>query len=513
MRRRRGTTKSVDANARAVTRARGGVGTTTREDDGNDARDGSAGRRRGEGRGGWVGGGRGRRVLATVLATATALAAGALAGISSTKVVYTPTSTLATGDRLGCSVGIAGDTAVIGARGSASANGKAFVAGLSSGAWSEIAKLSASTGGASGVGSLMNLGERVVMNSNGIIAVSAPNSKVTSNSATAGAVFVYARPQGGWTGSLTQSETVLSRNPEDNGFFGAALAISQDYLIVGAYGEGSGDEGRVYIYGYTSGSPLYSHNFTIPNDLSSPGQGGTISNGEFGRAVAISDTMAFVGAPVESSSEGAVYAYTYDGTYWVMSPVRCGPGVSDPFGTCNRLPSGAETALPIGSNYEFGSSIALAGDWLFVGAPGATVGSTTLVGAVYVYKKSSSGTWDFNTALKPNSTYAAQGTQFGRSISVSGNYAIVGSVLNMVGRMFVYNLASGAWSEIDTFQGDGPGLSDNEGFSGSLAISSGYMAVGAPLANSETGKAYFYELACDANYRVSSGECVACTTG
>ena len=153
----------------------------------------------------------------------------------------------------------------------------------------------------------------------------------------------------------------------------------------------------------------------------------------------------------------------------------------------------------------------MAGDWLFVGAPGATVRSTTLVGAVYVYKKSSSGTWDFNTALKPNSTYAAQGTQFGRSISVSGNYAIVGSVLNMVGRMFVYNLASGAWSEIDTFQGDGPGLSDNEGFSGSLALTSGYMAVGAPLANSETGKAYFYELACDAN-SVSSGECVA-TTG
>ena len=161
------------------------------------------------------------------------------------------------------------------------------------------------------MGSLMNLGDRVVMNSNGIIAVSAPNSRL-HQTRPAGAIG-YARPQSGWTGSLTQSETVLSRNPEDNGFFGAALAISQDYLIVGAYGEGSGDEGRVYIYGYTSGSPLYSHNFTIPNDLSSPGQGGTISNGEFGKAVAISDTMAFVGAPVESSSEGAVYAYTYAG--------------------------------------------------------------------------------------------------------------------------------------------------------------------------------------------------------
>ena len=40
--------RNVDANARA----RAEVGTATREDDGNDVRDRSAGRRRGEGRGG-----------------------------------------------------------------------------------------------------------------------------------------------------------------------------------------------------------------------------------------------------------------------------------------------------------------------------------------------------------------------------------------------------------------------------------------------------------------------------
>ena len=61
-----------------------------------------------------------------------------------------------------------------------------------------------------------------------------------------------------------------------------------------------------------------------------------------------------------------------------VTGARCGPGGA--VGTCNRLPSGDETALPIGSNYEFGSSVALAGDWLFVGAPGATVELTTLVG-------------------------------------------------------------------------------------------------------------------------------------
>ena len=245
---------------------------------------------------------------------------------------------------------------------------------------------------------------------------------------------------------------------------------------------------------------MYSPHFSIPDNISPSGQGGSISGGEFGRAVAISDTMAFVGAPGESSDAGAVYAYAYDGTYWVMSPC-------DNNATCNRLPG---TTEDVQGSYRFGSTVAFDGDWLFVGAPGATVALTTNVGTVYVYKKSSSGTWDFNTALTPNSTYAAQGMQFGWTISVSGNYAIVGSLLTTEGRMFVYNLASGAWSEIDTFQGDSPG---NEGFSGSLALTSGYMAVGAPLTNSETGKAYFYELACDANYRVASGECVACATG
>jgi hypothetical protein len=139
-------------------------------------------------------------------------------------------------------------------------------------------------------------------------------------------VFVYARPSSGWTGTLTQSETVLSRNPEENGRFGHALAISQHYLIVGAHGEedtDSRDVGRAHIYSYTSGSsPLYSPHFRIPDDLSSSGQGGSIVGGEFGRAVAISDTMAFVGSPGESSSAGAVYAYAYDGASWVMSPVR-----------------------------------------------------------------------------------------------------------------------------------------------------------------------------------------------
>lgn len=71
---------------------------------------------------------------------------------------------------LGAAVGISEDMAVIGARGKdRTANaGKAFVVKRSSGAWSEIAELSVSTGGASGVDSVYHLGERVVINSNAI---------------------------------------------------------------------------------------------------------------------------------------------------------------------------------------------------------------------------------------------------------------------------------------------------------------------------------------------------------
>ena len=456
-------------------------------------------------------------MLATAAATAAALAAGALAAISSSKVVYTPTTPLSSQTMLGAAVGISEDMAVIGARGKdRTANaGKAFVAKRSSGAWSEIwseiAELSVSTGGASGVDSVYHLGERVVINSNAIIAVSAPESNVTSNSIwnTSGAVFVYAPPSSGWSGTLTQSETLLSSNPEDNGFFGTALAISNNYLIVGASEEQTNGQGRAYVYKYSSsGSPLYSLDFTF--------HGGAVHVGSnFGAAVAISDTIAFIGAPNEASTSGAVYAYENDGTNWKESSASCIPRDVNNFGTCNRLPAATDG---VQNSYQFGTSVAFDGDWLFVGAPGATVNSTTLVGAVYVYKQSS-GVWRLSATLEPDSTYVAQYLEFGRTISVSGNYAVVGSDTrdsDPMGRVFVYELIGDTWNEIDTFRGDGPDSSDNEneGFSGSLALTSDYMAVGAPLANTTTGKVYFYRLPCAANYRVSlSGECEACAPG
>ena len=236
--------------------------------------------------------------------------------------------------------------------------------------------------------------------------------------------------------------------------------------------------------------------------------------GNFGAAVAISDNMTFIGARrMKRVPSGAVYAYENDGTNWKESPASCIPLNVNNFGTCNRLP---DTTDGVQSGYQFGSSVAFDGDWLFVGAPGATVASTTLVGAVPQYKQSS-GVWRLSATLEPNSTYVAQYLEFGRTISVSGNYAVVGSDTrdaDPVGGVFVYELVGDTWNEIDTFQGDGPDSSDNEGFSGALALTSDYMAVGAPLANSYTGRVYFYRLPCAANYRVSSsGECEVCATG
>ncbi|MGH2541217.1 MAG: FG-GAP repeat protein, partial [Ardenticatenaceae bacterium] len=62
----------------------------------------------------------------------------------------------------------------------------------------------------------------------------------------AGAVYVFEEPVGGWSGTLSESQQLLSPNPTDNGFFGARLALAGNTLVIG---EPTLDEpGRAYVF-------------------------------------------------------------------------------------------------------------------------------------------------------------------------------------------------------------------------------------------------------------------------
>jgi len=76
----------------------------------------------------------------------------------------------------------------------------------------------------------------------------------------------------------------------------------------------------------------------------------------------------------------------------------------------------------------FGWSVAISGDYAIVGAYGEDGGTgdpRTEAGAAYIFHRTGDGTWD--SGLKLAAPDAQENDRFGRSVAISGEYAIVGA--------------------------------------------------------------------------------------
>ena len=111
-----------------------------------------------------------------------------------------------------------------------------------------------------------------------------------------------------------------------------------------------------------------------------------------------------------------------------------GDGIVDVFernsvGVWNRV-----TTLTVPSNYDgtsvqFGESVSLSGNYLLVGAP-QTNCTAANTGEVFFYSRDEGGGWTFRTALtKPDYAITQSGSFFGDACAISGNFAVVGSEL------------------------------------------------------------------------------------
>ncbi|MBL9114880.1 MAG: FG-GAP repeat protein [Verrucomicrobiaceae bacterium] len=155
----------------------------------------------------------------------------------------------------------------------------------------------------------------------------------------------------------------------------------------------------------------------------------TAEDSYFGRAVAVSGYTLAVGAPKEDNSatgvngnqalgtainSGAVYVYVrdlLDPSYWRLEAYIKAPNAEAGDG--------------------FGTSVALHGDTLIVGAPleksngsSQTDNSAASAGAAYVYKRVANS-WVFQAYLKASNTQAYD--LFGQSVAIEGNTAVIGA--------------------------------------------------------------------------------------
>ncbi len=248
--------------------------------------------------------------------------------------------------------------------------------------------------------------------------------------------------------------------------FGRSVAISGDYAIVGTpydtEGAGLFQNGSATIFKRNAGSGVWESQGKLVNP-------GAANNDLFGWSVAISGDYAIVGARGDDNNFGSATIFKRN----------AGSGIWDSQGKLFN-------ASPVPISY-FGNSVSISGDFAIVGAPEDVWGSATIF-------KRNTGTGVWEPLPQGELTDAIGGGSFGGSVSISGNYAIVGDAFDSEGpgltsdgsaSIFKRNITSGVWELETKLHNTAPANSDF--FGSSVSISGDFAIVGTPYDDEGAG--------------------------
>ncbi len=242
--------------------------------------------------------------------------------------------------------------------------------------------------------------------------------------------------------SVAQQAFLKASNTESDDFFGRAVAMSADTLVVGAANEASnatgvgGDQsdnstagaGAVFVFVRENGS--WSQQAYLKASNTEPANGGLFPGDNFGHSVAISGDTIVVGAIREGSNAtgvngdesdnslfqaGAAYVFVRNGTTWSQQAYlkASNTAATDFFGYSVAL--SGDTAL-VSALQEDSAATGINGDENDDGAGNA--------GAVYVFVRSGTS-WSQQAYLKASNT--AGSDFFGESVALSGDTALIGA--------------------------------------------------------------------------------------
>ncbi len=289
----------------------------------------------------------------------------------------------ATVSAYGRAVALAGDIAAVAAEGGVWLFVRDFPA---PGQWGQVAHLAPPPEAPADFGaSLALVGSR--------LAVGAPG-----RGDQPGAVYLYRRGPEGWR----RQRTLTGSGP--GGRFGAAVALNDTWLAVGAYREPVGeaaDSGTVHLFhcpadGDCTEAAVLTDPFPERWE-------------EYGAAVALSDTWLAVGAPAKDSVQSGDAVVPLAGRRGQAFAIAkgdapfCGADtgavflyrLDDPGIVAAIAPEDAECLQ------SFGAVLALTDAWLAIGSPTKDVGDALMAGAVYLYRPAAEG-WEFAYQLVPD---------------------------------------------------------------------------------------------------------------
>ena len=354
-------------------------------------------------------------------------------------------------DQFGDCVGVAGDTIVVGApyedssatgvnsanQGNAAADsGAAYVFVRSGTVWTEQAYLKASN---TDPGDLFGT---VVGISGDTIVVGAPREDATSAGVngpdgnagvSVGAAYVYVRTGTTWS----QQAYLKASNPDDNDEFGAAVSISGDTIVVGAFREGSaavgvnGSQGNDPSGGASGAAYVFVRTGTDWSQQAYLKASNTDGSDTFGSTVAISGNTAVIGAPREESRAVGVDGDQADNTF----PLAGAAYVFHRSGTSWSQQAYLK-ASNTESNEEFGGALAVSSDRVVVGARFEDSAATGVngddadngagaSGTAYLFVRTGGGTWGQQAYLKASNTDIID--NFGDAVAIDDETIVVGA--------------------------------------------------------------------------------------
>ena len=264
--------------------------------------------------------------------------------------------------------------------------------------------------------------------------------------------FVYNEPET----SFYQIKKLTATNRATDDLFGYSVSINGNYAIVGSSGNN-----RVFIFERDSNG-----SWIEPQTLqATPSVPHTAS---FGNSVSINGNYAIIGAYQNDSSKGSAYIFEREsnGTWTQTQQLTASDGVTGDY---------------------FGISVSINGNYAIIGANLHDSGK----GSAYIFERESNGTWTQTqqlTAIDGDVEPPANGTgtQFGGSVMIDGNYAIICCSGNNT--VYIFELDSnGTWTQPQLLLTTGV----YQYTGSSVSVNNNYVIIGASGTN--TGSAYIFE--------------------
>ncbi len=266
-----------------------------------------------------------------------------------------------------------------------------------------------------------------------------------------GVVYAFERQGTNWV----QRAQLLASDGVASDYFGYSLALDGTNLVVGAYRKDSW-KGAAYVFEHRAAGWVQQAKLVASDGL---------ADDYFGRVVALNGTNILVGSPYKASSKGAAYVFERQGTNWIQRPPLT---VSD------------------AESYNFGSSLAVSGTMLAVGADGWAESR----GAVYFFVRQGGG-WVRQSML--TAADSVPDDDFGIAVALTGTTLAVGALdkYNEQGAAYVFANAGTNWVQQAELTSADAGNSgpDTDRFGRALAVEGNTVVVGD---TNQQGAAYVF---------------------